>query len=100
MKYKQCLPLLLISIIVLSGYRSTNKPVAGNIAYARGEKEIRLIQPDGSGDHQLWTHKDAQPYSGVYDLAWSPDGKELAFSSGHAGAISLYHSDIYLMKQD
>jgi WD40 repeat protein len=59
-----------------------------------------VIQADGSGDHQLWTHKDAQPYSGIGDLAWSPDGKTLAFSSGHASAISLFHSDIYIIKPD
>src|SRR6185436_7275826 len=62
--------------------------------------EIRLIQPDGSGDHQLWTHRDAQPYSGIGDLAWSPDGKQLAFTSGHASATSLFHSDIYLINPD
>src|SRR5688572_2896691 len=100
MMYKQSLALLVVTIVFLSAFRSTNKPVAGRIAYARDEKEIRLIQPDGSGDHQIWTHKDAKPYSGIYDLAWSPGGKELAFTSGHAGATSLYHSDIYLIKQD
>jgi hypothetical protein len=59
-----------------------------------------MIQPDGTGDHQLWTHKDAKPYSGIGDLAWSPDGKSLAFSSGHASATSLFHSDLYLIKPD
>jgi len=98
MKYQQSL--LAIIIVFLSGYGSTDKTPTGNIAYARNEKEIRLIQPDGSGDHQLWTHSDAQPYSGINNLAWSPDGKQLAFSSGHASAISLFHADIYVIKQD
>jgi len=100
MKYKTSLPLLITSIILFHSNKLTNQPPAGNIAYVRDEKEIRVIQADGSGDHQLWTHKDAQPYSGIGDLAWSPDGKVLAFSSGHASATSLFHSDIYIIKPD
>ncbi len=100
MKYKRPLPLLITAIIFFQSNKLTNQPPAGNIAYVRDEKEIRVIQADGSGDHQLWTHKDAQPYSGIGDLAWSPDGKTLAFSSGHASAISLFHSDIYIIKPD
>ena len=100
MKYKTSLPLLITSIILFHSDKLTNQPPAGNIAYVRDEKEIRVIQADGSGDHQLWTHKDAQPYSGIGDLAWSPDGKVLAFSSGHASATSLFHSDIYIIKPD
>jgi len=100
MKYKTSLPLLITSIIFFQSNKLTNQPPAGNIAYVRDEKEIRVIQADGSGDHQLWTHKDAQPYSGIGDLAWSPDGKVLAFSSGHASATSLFHSDIYIVKPD
>ena len=90
MNYTQSLSLLIIATIVFPNHSPINKPFQGVIAYMRDEKEIRLIQPDGSGDHQLWTHKDAQPYSGIGDLAWSPDGKNLAFSSGHASATSLF----------
>jgi Tol biopolymer transport system component len=77
------------------------RPAApGNIAYIKDEKEIRVIKTDGSDDRQLWTHVNAQPYSGIVDLAWSPDGQELVFSSGHASATSLFHSDLYIIKQD
>jgi len=100
MNYTQSLSLLIIATIVFPNHSPINKPFQGVIAYMRDEKEIRLIQPDGSGDHQLWTHKDAQPYSGIGDLAWSPDGKNLAFSSGHASATSLFHSDLYVIKSD
>jgi len=86
MKYKGSLSLLFTAIIFFHSNKLTTQPPAGSIAYVRNEKEIRVIQADGSGDHQLWTHKDAQPYSGIGDVAWSPDGKALAFSSGHASA--------------
>ena len=100
MEYKRSLPLLIIAVIFFQSNKLTNQSPAGNIAYARDEKEIRVIQADGTGDHQLWTHKDAKPYAGIGDLAWSPDGKMLAFSSGHASATSLFHSDIYIIKPD
>ena len=70
----------------------------GNIAYVRGGKEIRLIAPDGSNDRRLWTHTDAHPGLGVNELAWSPDGGELAFSSGHESVTSYYHADIFSVK--
>jgi len=100
MNYTQSLPLLIIATIVFQNHSTVHKPLQGTIAYVRDEKEIRVIQPDGSGDHQLWTHKDAKPYSGIGDLAWRPDGKYLAFSSGHASATSLFHSDLYLINPD
>jgi Tol biopolymer transport system component len=70
----------------------------GTIAYVKDEKEIRLIDANGSNDKLLWTHKDAQLYSGISELAWSPDGSQLAFSSGHAAVVSLYHADLYSIK--
>src|SRR6188472_249409 len=100
MNYTQSLPLLIIATIVFQNHSDVHTPLQGTIAYVRDEKEIRVIQADGTGDHQLWTHKDAKPYAGIGDLAWSPDGKMLAFSSGHASATSLFHSDIYIIKPD
>src|SRR5690349_12904000 len=100
MKMGITLILLFLPFIFLSNTHLSAIPGSGSIAYVRDEKEIRVIAPDGSGDRQLWTHKDAQPYAGIGDLAWSPDGKQLAFSSGHAGATSLYHNDIYLIQAD
>ncbi|PYS99636.1 MAG: hypothetical protein DMF63_11180 [Acidobacteria bacterium] len=71
---------------------------AGTIAYVRGGTEIRSILPDGSNDRRLWTHADAHEGLGINELAWSPDGSELAFSSGHESVASFYHSDIFAMK--
>src|SRR5688572_14484 len=71
---------------------------SGSIAYVRGDTEIRLISPDGSNDRRLWTHADAHEGLGINELAWSPDGIELAFSSGHESVTSFYHADIFSMK--
>src|ERR687886_744771 len=65
----------------------------GLIAYARGGKEIHVIKPDGTGDRLLWSSAQATPDLGVNGLAWRPDGRELAFTSGHDAAYSLYDSD-------
>ena len=72
----------------------------GTIAYVRGGTEIRLVAPGGTNDRRLWTHPDATAELGIFGLAWRPDGKELAFSSGHAAASSLYHADIYAVRPD
>ena len=75
-------------------------PRTGTIAYVRGSTEVRLINADGTNDRQLWTHPDAKKELGIYDVAWRPDGKELAISSGHAAAYSLYHADLYAIAPD
>jgi hypothetical protein len=72
----------------------------GTIAYVRGSTEIRLISPDGANDRRLWTHPDITEELGLYELAWRPDGGELAFSSSHAAIASFYHADIYAIKPD
>ena len=80
--------------------RPATPPVGGSIAYVRGGTEIRLVAPDGTNDRRLWTHPDATAELGIFGLAWRPDGKEVAFSSGHAAASSLYHADIYAVRPD
>ncbi|HWS56198.1 MAG TPA: hypothetical protein VN228_18805 [Pyrinomonadaceae bacterium] len=77
-----------------------SSPGRGTIAYIRGGTEIRLVEADGSNDRRLWTHPLATEAAGLYDLAWRPDGEELAFSSGHHGVVSLYHADIYAVRPD
>ena len=75
-------------------------PRTGTIAYVRGSTEVRLINADATNDRRLWTHADAKKELGIYDVAWRPDGKELAFSSGHAAVASLYHADLYAIRPD
>ena len=72
----------------------------GTIAYVRNSTEIRLISPDGTNDRRLWTHPDLREALGLYEIAWRPDGSELAFSSSHAAAASFYHADIYAIRPD
>lgn len=72
----------------------------GTIAYVRNGTEIRLIEADGSNDRRLWTHPNAKKELGIYDVEWRPDGKEIAFSSGHAAVYSLYHADLYAIRPD
>jgi len=70
------------------------------IAYIRGGTEIRLIESDGSNDRRLWTDPAATAALGINGLAWRPDRRELAFSSGHEAATSLYHADLYAIRPD
>jgi hypothetical protein len=75
-------------------------PAGGTIAYVRNATEIRTIAPDGSNDRRLFAHADPQEGTGIYELAWRPDGTELAFSSAHEAVASYYHADIFTVKPD
>ena len=72
----------------------------GTIAYVRGSTEIRLINADGTNDRQLWTHPDLNERLGIFEMAWKPDGTELAFSSAHEATASPYMADIYSIRPD
>ena len=72
----------------------------GAIAYIRNSTEIRLIDSNGKNDRRLWTDSSIKESLGVSDVAWRPDGKELAFSSAHEALFSLYHDDIYCIRPD
>ncbi|MCB0116094.1 MAG: PD40 domain-containing protein, partial [Caldilineaceae bacterium] len=66
----------------------------GFISRQGQQPTVNRIQPDGSARQTLWTHPDTIAPD-VYDVAWRPDAKELAFVSDHEGAYSPFHSDIY-----
>jgi hypothetical protein len=71
--------------------------VRGAIAYVKG-RELRIVQPDGTGDRAVWTVPDAL-YS-ITGLAWRPDGGEIAFASNHEMATSFYERDLYAIRPD
>ena len=68
----------------------------GTIAYVKfSTHDIHLISPDGTGDRVLWAAPQPLSLYPAFDLAWRPDGRELAFSSDHEETCSVYQSDVY-----
>ncbi|MBN1886706.1 MAG: PD40 domain-containing protein [Thermoflexales bacterium] len=78
----------------------------GSIAYvgldeAGYAKTVKRVDPDGANSQTLWTYPGASSSTNhIYDVAWKPDGSELAFSSDHEMAYSAFHSDAYGVKPD
>jgi len=97
-RYTAFLVLLSLTLLLFGNRAAANG--GGTIAYVRNGTEIRLIDADGANDRRLWTHPDAKKELGIYDVAWRPDGKEIAFSSAHAATSSLYHADLYAIRPD
>jgi len=104
------LPLMLATLLAGTLNLPATAPAAaqatGTIAYVRAGgtqgDQIRLIEPDGSGDRPLWTAPGADPldvYS-ISSLAWRPGADELAFASDHEDGCSVFSSDIYGIRAD
>jgi hypothetical protein len=67
----------------------------GTIAYLSSDRrEVRLVEPDGTNDRLLWAVADPDAM-GIQDIAFSPDGAELALASAHEATCSVWHSDLY-----
>jgi hypothetical protein len=101
------LPAFMLVALGAPTHAQSQRPSApsprGTIAYVRDNKEIRLIEPDGTGDRRLWAHPrpelaENQGISG--GLAWRPGGAELAFASGHEAVYSLFQADLYAIRPD
>jgi TolB protein len=76
-------------------------PTTGRIAYLRGA-EIRVIDADGANDNKVWSlpRPDLAETQGLTQVAWSPDGTQLAFTSGHEAVESWFASDVYVVNAD
>ncbi len=75
--------------------------IPGVIAYIRDGKEIRRIRSNGSDDALIWRPSSTIGVShDIFDVAWRPDSKALAFSSNHEYGYSRWSSDIYVMRPD
>lgn len=75
----------------------------GTIAYT-SVNELRLIESNGSGDHLVWAAPPVPGQSALHftvtGTSWRPDGGEIAFSSDHEAAISIFANDIYAVRPD
>ena len=94
------LSISLLTVLFVVPASSQTSSSQGTIAYIRDGVEVRLVNPDGTNDRRLWTHPDAKKALGIDSLAWSPDGKQLVFSSRHAAVASLYDADLHVIKPD
>jgi len=104
------LALLTLALLAIVGFHAPAsfpavlaQSATGTIAYVHNTgDEIRLIEPDGSNDRQLWAHGLADPHEvmKIYNMSWRPDGSELAFASTHENTCSINHSDIFAVRPD
>ncbi len=63
---------------------SGGAPTHGTIAFLRGDNQVAVMKPDGSGLRTLARGQD------VSDPRWSPNGAKLAFTMYPRGGRRLY----------
>ncbi|MEX2178839.1 MAG: hypothetical protein WD801_09030 [Gemmatimonadaceae bacterium] len=80
-----------ISFINSSGDFSPDGSRFAYIVYANGDNQVTILNTE-SGD----VVRQFQPegIGAVYNVAWSPDGRQLAFSGSRGGISDLYLADV------
>ncbi len=77
--------------------------LGGAIAFigknSSGQYTVEWIYPDGSDRTTVWTYPSSTAVK-LWKPAWRPDGKEIAFASGHEESASPYLTDIYAVRPD
>jgi hypothetical protein len=76
----------------------------GTIAYLEENDDgnpfaIGTLDPNTNETKTIWTHPDGYFYY-YSNLAWKPDGTELAFLSDHDFQFSIFRADIFAIKPD
>ncbi len=77
--------------------------LGGAIAFigknSSGQYTVEWIYPDGSDRTTVWTYPSSTTVK-LWKPAWRPDGREIAFASGHESSASPYLTDIYAVRPD
>lgn len=91
---------IVLLLALVGSPTSAGLPAAGGtIAYIRDRTELRLVEADGSHDRLIYQVPQNTVY-GIEEVAWRPDGKQLAFASGHEALCSAWQYDVYLIDPD
>lgn len=69
------------------------------IVYIKENRQLWLIQPDGSNDRLLWQIPDGA-IGELDSVVWRPDAQQIAFVSTHEATCSEWHADIFLINPD
>ena len=101
----------LFSLLLLASADLLAQPAGleGRIVYSKvvdqpdeftpGTTEVHLIDPDGSGDHTIWTGPQAT--IDVFPaVGWRPDGAEITLASAHESHCSAFEADLFGLAPD
>ncbi len=80
-----------ISFINSSGAFSPDGKRFAFIVYNQGDNQISIVRTSNGRIERNFSPKDI---GAVYNLAWSPDGKNLAFTGSKGGLSDLYLMDV------